>query len=228
MLIDDLVTRGTREPYRMFTSRAEHRLLLREDNADLRLTPMGRSLGLVEEERWALFEAKQAAAALELTRLTALRLKATDVPAAWAQRVLHAPLARDATALELLRRPEVGYEALLEIAGPPAWLGQAELADERIAAQVRTQIEAHARYAGYIQRQQEEIERARRNEETALPPGLDYAFVHGLSHEVRQKLTAVRPATLGQAARIAGVTPAAVSILLVHLKKRAGSAPKVA
>ena len=228
VLIDDLVTRGTREPYRMFTSRAEHRLLLREDNADLRLTPTGRALGLVDEERWALFEAKQAAAALELTRLMQLRLKACAVPAAWAQRVLHAPLARDATALELLRRPEVSYEALLEIAGPPAWLERADLADERIAAQVRTQIEAHARYAGYIERQQEEIERARRNEETALPQALDYALIHGLSHEVRQKLTAVRPATLGQAARIPGVTPAAVSILLVHLKKRTASAPKVA
>src|SRR5580700_8067943 len=193
VLIDDLVTRGTREPYRMFTSRAEHRLLLREDNADLRLTPTGRQLGLVDEERWALFEAKQAAAALELTRLMQLRLKACAVPAAWAQRVLHGPLARDATALELLRRPEVSYEALIEIAGPPAWLERADLADERIAAQVRTQIEAHARYAGYIERQQEEIERARRNEETALPQALDYALIHGLSHEVRKKRTASAP-----------------------------------
>ncbi|HSY05741.1 MAG TPA: tRNA uridine-5-carboxymethylaminomethyl(34) synthesis enzyme MnmG [Steroidobacteraceae bacterium] len=229
VLIDDLVTRGTREPYRMFTSRAEHRLLLREDNADLRLTPTGRSLGLVEEERWALFEAKQEAAALELTRLTGLRLKASEVPASWAQRVLGSPLTRDATAFELLRRPEVGYEALLEIAGPAAWLDRAGLGDERIPAQVRTQIEVHARYAGYIERQQAEIERAAAHEETALPDDLDYAAVHGLSHEVRQKLLEVRPATLGQAARIPGVTPAAVSILLVHLKKRAGrAAPKVA
>jgi tRNA uridine 5-carboxymethylaminomethyl modification enzyme len=136
--------------------------------------------------------------------------------------VLHAPLQRDVSAFELLRRPEVSYEALLEIAGPPAWLGEG---DDRLPAQVRAQIEVHARYAGYIERQQEEIERARRNEETMLPQDLDYTRLSGLSHEVRQKLAEVRPATLGQAARVPGVTPAAVSILLVHLKKRAQRAP---
>jgi len=234
VLIDDLVTRGTREPYRMFTSRAEHRLLLREDNADLRLTPLGRELGLVDEERWELFQAKQLACDSELRRLKSLRLAPADVPAAWAQRVLHAPPARDMTAFELLRRPEVSYDDLLEIAGPPAWLQRAPgadgtrvpaLDDERLPAQVRTQIEVHARYAGYIERQQDEIERARRNEEAVLPEDLDYAQLPGLSHEVRQRLTEVRPATVGQAARIPGVTPAAVSILLVHLKKRALRAP---
>jgi len=232
VLIDDLVTRGTREPYRMFTSRAEHRLLLREDNADLRLTPLGRELGLIEDERWELFLARQRAAAQEIARLEQTRLRPAEVPAEWAQRVLKAPLAREATALELLRRPEVSYDALLEIAGPPAWLAagaDGAAIDDRLPPQVRTQIEVHARYAGYIERAHEEIDRTRRNEETVLPPDLDYARLTGLSHEVRQRLTEVRPATLGQAARIAGVTPAAVSILLVHLKKRAiGAPPKVA
>jgi tRNA uridine 5-carboxymethylaminomethyl modification enzyme len=220
VLIDDLVTRGTREPYRMFTSRAEHRLLLREDNADLRLTPVGRELGLVDEERWALFEAKQRACEEELARLEGLRLKPADIPAEWAERVLAGPLTRDLTAFELLRRPEVTYQRLLEVAGPAA-----RLCDDRLPAQVRAQVEVHARYQGYIERQQDEIERTRRNEETALPADLDYARLPGLSHEVRQRLAEARPATLGQAARLPGVTPAAVSILLVHLKKRSLRAP---
>jgi tRNA uridine 5-carboxymethylaminomethyl modification enzyme len=242
VLIDDLVTRGTREPYRMFTSRAEHRLLLREDNADLRLTPAGRELGLVDDERWALLEAKRLMSDVEVARLKALRLRPADVPAAWAQRVLGAPLARDMSAFELLRRPGVTYEALLEIAAAPAGpvtnaeggaecegraAGEGRAAcggamDERLAAQVRAQVEVRAKYAGYIERQQDDIERARGNEETALPADLDYTHLAGLSHEVRQRLLEVRPATLGQAARIPGVTPVAVSILLVHLKKRSG------
>ncbi|HWX68801.1 MAG TPA: tRNA uridine-5-carboxymethylaminomethyl(34) synthesis enzyme MnmG [Steroidobacteraceae bacterium] len=224
VLIDDLVTRGTPEPYRMFTSRAEHRLLLREDNADVRLTPVGRELGLVEDERWELLLAKQRLCSEEMARLEALRLHPADVPAAWAERVLRGPLMRESTAIELLRRPEVTYEALLELAGPPPWLAEGE-ADDRLPAQVRTHIEVRARYDGYIERAREEIERARRNEETALPPDLDYGRLAGLSHEVRQRLTEVRPATLGQAARIPGVTPAAISILLVHLKKRSLAAP---
>jgi tRNA uridine 5-carboxymethylaminomethyl modification enzyme len=146
------------------------------------------------------------------------------VPAEWAERVLRGPLMRDSTAIELLRRPEVTYEALLELAGAPPWLAQGE-ADDRLPAQVRTHIEVRARYDGYIERARAEIERARRNEETALPPDLDYARLASLSHEVRQRLTEVRPATLGQAARIPGVTPAAISILLVHLKKRSLAAP---
>jgi tRNA uridine 5-carboxymethylaminomethyl modification enzyme len=221
VLIDDLVTQGTREPYRMFTSRAEHRLLLREDNADLRLTPKGRELGLVDDERWGLFEAKARLTELEVGRLSARRVKAADVSAAWAERVLGGPLARDGSAFELLRRPEVSYDALIEIAGDPVWCAPDAVAlDDRLAAQVRTQVEVRARYAGYIERQQEEIERARRNEETALPADLDYGALAGLSHEVRQKLSESRPLTVGQAGRIPGVTPAAVSILLVHLKKR--------
>ncbi|HVN46214.1 MAG TPA: tRNA uridine-5-carboxymethylaminomethyl(34) synthesis enzyme MnmG [Steroidobacteraceae bacterium] len=232
VLVDDLVTRGTREPYRMFTSRAEHRLVLREDNADLRLTPRGRELGLVTDERWQLFLARRHTASLEVSRLEALRLRPAEVPDEWAERVLQGPLTREATALELLRRPEVSYDAILELTGPPPWLTAAPGApalDDRVAAQVRTHIEVHARYAGYIERAHEEIARAQRNEETPLPADLDYERLRGLSHEVRQRLIEVRPATLGQAARIPGVTPAAVSILLVHLKKRApASPPKVA
>jgi tRNA uridine 5-carboxymethylaminomethyl modification enzyme len=214
VLIDDLVTRGTREPYRMFTSRAEHRLLLREDNADLRLTPMGRELGLVDEERWAFFEAKRAGSAAELERFENTRLKAVDMPAEWLARVLGDSSVRDVlSAFDLLRRPEVNYEQVIELIGP------APQADARLAVQVRAQIEVAAKYAGYIERQEEEIARQRRNEETRLPEDLDYSRVAGLSNEVRQKLAQVRPATVGQAARVAGVTPAAVSILLVHLKK---------
>ena len=220
VLIDDLTTRGTREPYRMFTSRAEHRLLLREDNADLRLTPLGRSLGLVDDARWRLFEAKQTACEAELARLAAHRVRPAALPPDWALRVLGGPLRSESSALELLRRPGVSHAALLEIAGPPAWAGEA--LDERLPPQLEVQLEVQARYAGYIERQQEEIERARRHEETALPEDLDYAQLGGLSHEVRQRLAEVRPATLGQAARVPGVTPAAVSILLVHLKRHGG------
>ncbi|HJS91080.1 MAG TPA: tRNA uridine-5-carboxymethylaminomethyl(34) synthesis enzyme MnmG [Steroidobacteraceae bacterium] len=215
VLIDDLVTRGTREPYRMFTSRAEHRLLLREDNADLRLTPIGRELGLVDDERWRLLEAKQRFAEEEVERLRSVRIRPDTLPEAWAQRILPAPLSRDVSAFELLRRPEVSYEALLEIAGAPRYAG----IDDRIPAQVRVQVEARAKYAGYIERQREEIERQRRNEETRLPEHIDYDQVAGLSHEVRSRLAEYRPATLGQAGRVPGVTPAAVTLLLVHLKK---------
>jgi len=232
VLIDDLVTRGTREPYRMFTSRAEHRLLLREDNADARLTPTGRELGLVDDERWRLFEVKQYLADLEVERLEGLRLKPAQIPPEWAARLPTAPLTQDTAAFELLKRPEVSYEALLELAGAPAWLPDPRAADTpvalpidaRLPAQIRAQVEVRARYAGYLERQRQEIERAARNEETALPQDLDYAQLAGLSHEVRQRLIEVRPATLGQAGRIPGVTPAAVSILLVHLRKRARAA----
>ncbi len=222
VLVDDLVTRGTREPYRMFTSRAEHRLLLREDNADLRLTAFGRELGLVDDERWRLFEAKQHLSDLEVARLESVRVRPGDVPSEWTERVLRGPMTRDASALELLRRPEVSYDALLEVAGTPEWM-QGDV-DDRLPAQVRAQVEVRAKYAGYIERQEDEIERQRRNEETRLPHDLDYDQVAGLSHEVRQKLAESRPATLGLAGRLPGITPAAVSILLVHLKKRSHSA----
>lgn len=226
VLIDDLVTRGTREPYRMFTSRAEHRLLLREDNADLRLTPKGRELGLVDDERWRLFEAKQRLTSQEIDRLESTRVRPSDDAVdAWAKRVLQGPMSRDASALELLRRPEVTYDALLEVAGVPDWTVHC---DDRIPGQVRTQVEVRAKYAGYIERQEDEIERHRRNEETRLPEDLDYNQVAGLSHEVRQKLSESRPATIGMAGRLPGMTPAAVSILIVHLKKRALARTRVA
>jgi len=225
VLIDDLVTRGTREPYRMFTSRAEHRLLLREDNADLRLTPHGRALGLVDEERWRLFEQKHAASEAEVERLQRLRLRPQELSEEWSRRVLGAPLSREQTAFELLCRPQVSYAQLLEVAGAPAW---AQL-DERLPAQIERQVEVRARYAGYITRQQEEIERQQRNEDTPLPLDLEYAQVPGLSMEVRQRLAEARPVSVGQAARVPGVTPAAVSILLVYLKKhRPGTRERVA
>jgi len=217
VLVDDLVTQGAAEPYRMFTSRAEHRLLLREDNADARLTPIGREMGLVDDARWAFFERKQRAIGGELSRLSEWRIAPGEPGEAWCARVLGGALSRDVSALELLRRPGVRYDDLLELTGAAEVL---EPADERIDAQLRTALEVSARYTGYIERAQDEIERARRNEHTALPSDLDYGQLAGLSNEVRQKLGEIRPATLGQAARVAGVTPAAVAILLVHLKKR--------
>ena len=221
VLIDDLVTRGTREPYRMFTSRAEHRLLLREDNADLRLTPLGRELGLVDDERWSLFEAKRHLSDQEVARLASVRIRPNDIPAEWADRVLQGAVTRDSvTAFEMLRRPEVGYDTLLELAGAPDYTD----ADDRLPGQVRAQVEVRAKYAGYIERQEDEIERHRRHEETRLPEDLDYFQVTSLSHEVRQKLAEARPATIGMAGRLPGMTPAAVSILIVHLKKRSHSA----
>ncbi len=216
VLVDDLVTRGTREPYRMFTSRAEHRLLLREDNADLRLTPIGRELGLVDDERWRLFEAKRCLVDREVERLQGVRLRPDDISAQWCERILGGMLSRDVSAFELLRRPEVGHEALLEVAGADT----AAAVDDRLPAQVRVQVEARAKYAGYIERQHEEIDRQRRNEETLLPEDIDYTQVAGLSHEVRARLTEYRPATVGQASRVPGVTPAAVTLLLVHMKRR--------
>jgi tRNA uridine 5-carboxymethylaminomethyl modification enzyme len=203
VLIDDLITRGAPEPYRMFTSRAEYRLTLREDNADLRLTPVGRELGLVDDRRWRFFERKRTAVDAELARLRSTFLRSHE------QR-----------AFELLRRPEVSYEAVVELAGTSDgdWRD-----DERLAAQVPLQVDVQAKYSGYIDRQHEEIERQRRNEDTLLPDDLDYGEVRGLSNEVRQRLLQHRPATLGLAARIPGITPAAVSLLLIHLKRRTGS-----
>jgi len=216
VLIDDLITRGAPEPYRMFTSRAEYRLTLREDNADLRLTPKGRELGLVDDERWKFFEAKRAGVESELHRLQHAWVRPGTVAGAAAESRF-GPLSREQRALELLRRPEVSYAALVEVVGGSAddWC-----ADERLAAQVPVQVDVQAKYRGYIERQHEEIERQRRHEETPLPQDFDYAAVRGLSNEVRHRLTEHRPATLGQAARVPGVTPAAVSLLLVHLKRR--------
>jgi tRNA uridine 5-carboxymethylaminomethyl modification enzyme len=216
VLVDDLITRGASEPYRMFTSRAEHRLLLREDNADLRLTEIGRRLGVVDEARWAAFATKREAIERESQRLRDIWVRPAQLSEADAQRVLRGPLARETRAVELLRRPEVDYAGLLSLpgVGPGA-------ADSRVAEQVEIQ----AKYAGYIERQQEDIDRQRRHEELALPPELDYAAVQGLSREVREKLSRHQPRTLGQASRVPGVTPAAVSLLLVHLKRGRGRRP---
>jgi tRNA uridine 5-carboxymethylaminomethyl modification enzyme len=211
VLIDDLVTRGTKEPYRMFTSRAEYRLMLREDNADLRLTETGRRLGLVDDRRWRAFSVKREALERERARLSSTWLRPDGVPAAEQQRVLGQALSRETTLLDLLRRPEVRYEDLVSMDG----LGPGE-PDPKVIEQ----LEIEARYSGYIERQQEEIERQRRSEETMLPGDIDYRNVRGLSTEIQQKLNEFKPATIGQASRISGVTPAAISLLLVHLKKR--------
>lgn len=209
VMIDDLITLGTREPYRMFTSRAEYRLLLREDNADIRLTPKGRELGLVNDERWAIFSAKQEAVAKETQRLTEYKFTPQNVDQTVAEQVLGEPLNKVNTALELLRRPKVDYATLLLLMGEEAVLDE----------DVSEQVVIHTKYEGYITRQQAEIDRLKRHEMTALPDDIDYAIVRGLSNEVREKLANARPNSLGQAARISGVTPAAVSLLLVHLKR---------
>ncbi|MEJ2646201.1 MAG: tRNA uridine-5-carboxymethylaminomethyl(34) synthesis enzyme MnmG, partial [Gammaproteobacteria bacterium] len=209
VLIDDLITRGTSEPYRMFTSRAEYRLLLREDNADLRLTPAGRELGLVDDGRWQAFDAKREAIERERRRLHDTWVR-PGVDDGAVDALLGTPLTREQRALDLLRRPEVSYAALtaLDAVGP----GDAD-------ARVAEQVEVQAKYAGYIERQQAEIERQRRQDVQPVPADMDYQAIRGLSAEVREKLARHRPATVGQAARIPGVTPAAVSLLLVHLKK---------
>ncbi len=211
VLVDDLITRGAPEPYRMFTSRAEHRLMLREDNADLRLTEQGRKLGLVDDARWQKFSAKREAVERESARLEAIMVRPSDLTEAEAAQLFGAPLARETHARELLRRPEVSHAALTSLA---------VVGDAGVAPEVAEQVEIQTRYAGYIARQREEVEKARHQEETPLPVDFDFAAVSGLSNEVRQKLEQVRPATLGQAARIPGLTPAAISLLTIHLKKR--------
>jgi tRNA uridine 5-carboxymethylaminomethyl modification enzyme len=221
VLVDDLITQGAIEPYRMFTSRAEHRLLLREDNADCRLTPVGRELGLVDDTRWNFFNRKRAATEIEIERLWGLMLRpGTPVGDEIAQ-LLGTPLPREQRAFELLRRPDVDYTALTSLAAIGA---AAAHDDERIPPQVSLQVEVRAKYSGYIERQQAEIERQLRHEQTRLPETLDYAAVAGLSNEARERLAELRPQTVGQAARLPGITTATISILLVHLKKRARAA----
>ena len=198
VLIDDLITRGVSEPYRMFTSRAEYRLLLREDNADLRLTPTGRELGLVDETRWAAFNRKCEAVAAEQRRLAHVS-------------------ADGAKAASLLKRPELGYT---EVVGKVGRSDELDMLPDELREQVELQVEVQAKYAGYIDRQEREIAKHAKQESLRLPEDLDYEAVHGLSHEARQKLVAARPATLGQASRLEGMTPSAVSLILVHLKKR--------
>jgi tRNA uridine 5-carboxymethylaminomethyl modification enzyme len=216
VLVDDLVTRGVSEPYRMFTSRAEYRLQLREDNADLRLTEVGRSLGCVDDPRWDAFCRKRDAMARERERLKSTWVDPRAVEAHQLEAAIGQPLERDATLAELLKRPSVTYAKLMMLPGAgPA------VTDPAVAEQV----EIATKYAGYIDRQREEIERRAEQESQRLPAELDYRSVRGLSVEVQQKLNEHRPETLGQAARISGVTPAAISLLLVHLKRGFKSAP---
>ena len=212
VLIDDLITRGAPEPYRMFTSRAEYRLLLREDNADLRLTETGRQLGLVDEARWRLFSEKREAIEKERQRLASTWVTAGNLPEEAAMDLLGQPLRKDANLLQMLRRPGVGYQDLAKLPGfEPAGLPE----------EVARQVEVQAKYHGYIERQEQDIARNKRDEDAWFPEDVDYLSVAGLSNEVAQNLAAQRPGTLGQASRIPGVTPAAVSVLRVYLKKHA-------
>ncbi|MBQ0833848.1 MULTISPECIES: tRNA uridine-5-carboxymethylaminomethyl(34) synthesis enzyme MnmG [unclassified Marinobacter] len=209
VLVDDLITMGTSEPYRMFTSRAEYRLILREDNADLRLTETGRKLGLVDDDRWQKFSAKFEAITAERKRLESTRIHPATEAGDRANGFLKQPMTRDHTLAELLRRPEIVYSHIADIG--------AARADDPVVAE---QVEIEIKYEGYISRQTDEIERLRRNENTALPIDLDYDVIGGLSNEIKQKLKEVRPETVAQASRVQGVTPAAISQVLVHLKKR--------
>ncbi len=213
VLIDDLITLGTKEPYRMFTSRAEYRLILREDNADMRLTEKGRELGLVDDVRWAAFEAKREAIEQEEQRLRSSWVRpATEQGDALAAH-FNIPLAHEYNLLNLLARPEVDYAGLKAVTGQGL--------DDALAAE---QVEIRTKYAGYIARQQDEIARLRASEDIRLPDSIDYSAISGLSKEIQGKLEATRPATLGQASRIPGVTPAAISLLMIHLKKRQATA----
>lgn len=209
VLIDDLITRGTTEPYRMFTSRAEYRLLLREDNADLRLTPKARELGLIEDARWQQFEIKQKGITAELERLKKLWIRPNSAAAQQLLAFLDKPLEREYTALDLLRRPEIIYTQLCKI----------ENLGNNVEQKVAEQVEIQTKYAGYIERQELEIQRQNKQENTHIPLNFNYQ-IPGLSAEVIQKLSQVKPQTIGQATRIPGVTPAAISILLIYLKKR--------
>jgi len=223
VLIDDLISRGTAEPYRMFTSRAEYRLTLREDNADLRLTPIGRELGVVVDERWRQFEARREWLATETQRLHGVVVKPADVPAGGA----FEPLAREVSAYGLLRRPGITYA---DVVGLPR-VGRSvalESLEAELIEQRTNSLEIDAHYAGYVERQGVEIERQKRQGDTPLPADLDYAQVNGLSNELREKLTRVRPIDIGQATRISGMTPAAISLLLIHVKKKTSRAARAA
>lgn len=209
VLVDDLITLGTQEPYRMFTSRAEYRLILREDNADLRLTEKGRELGLVDDERWAAFTAKREGIECEEQRMKSTWIRPGTPQGQAVVDKFGTPLAHEYNLLNLLARPEIDYAGLIEATG-----------GDVIDPQVAEQVEIKTKYAGYIDRQQDEIARLRASEDTRLPVDIDYAGISGLSKEIQSKLGQTRPETLGQASRIPGVTPAAISLLLIHLKKR--------
>ena len=211
VLVDDLITQGTIEPYRMFTSRAEYRLQLREDNADARLTAIGRELGLVDDVRWQRFEAKREAVATETARLSAVWASPNNTLGAAIARHIGVEVSRETSAIDLLRRPEIRYETLMQVP---------ELGPAVSDANVSEQIEIEIKYSGYLARQHEQIQRQQRNETTSIPIEFDYAAVNGLSAELRQKFVRVKPETVGQAQRIPGMTPAAISILLVHLERQ--------
>lgn len=210
VLVDDLVTLGTQEPYRMFTSRAEYRLILREDNADLRLTEVARDMGLISDMHWQQFSEKRAAIDKEQQRLSGMNIPPQSSYAKAFSEKLGKPLSRNYKAADLLRRPEVDYASLVKIIGE----------GESVTASVAEQVEIQAKYSGYLDRQLEEIEKSKRHQKTAIPNVIDYAGVRGLSAEAQQKLSDHRPETIGQAGRIPGVTPAAISLLMVHLKKQ--------
>ena len=212
VLVDDLITRGVAEPYRMFTSRAEYRLSLREDNADLRLTDAARTMGLIDDLRWDAYNRKRDAIAAEEQRLRSTWIRPDALPTEDAQRVLGKAIEREYTLFDLLRRPDVSYASLMTLPGAPTPIDHAQAIE---------QLDILAKYQGYIDRQQNEVDKLRATEDTRLPDDIDYAAVAGLSREVQQKLTLHRPETLGQASRIQGITPAAISLLLVYLKKRA-------
>ncbi len=217
VLVDDLVTLGTTEPYRMFTSRAEYRLLLREDNADLRLTEIARAMGLINDDHWRAFQSKRAAIACEQQRLGNVTVLPSSAAGQALSALLEKPLARDYRASELLRRPELDYATLTRIIDRPD--DSDGTAPAHVAAQVAQQVEIQAKYAGYLDRQLSEIDKARRHEATPMQRISDYNEVRGLSAEARQKLNLHKPETIGQASRIPGITPAAISLLMVHLKK---------
>jgi tRNA uridine 5-carboxymethylaminomethyl modification enzyme len=214
VMVDDLITRGVTEPYRMFTSRAEYRLQLREDNADMRLTEMGRKLGLVDDVRWEAFSRKQEAVVREQERLKKTFVQPANLEAEKMTQLFGKPLEHEYSLFELLRRPEVSYEAVLS-------LGEDGLGE--MSPDVREQVEIAAKYQGYINRQAEEVARSRGQEETKLPRDLDYSEIHGLPIEAQQKLNAQKPETIGQASRISGITPAAISLLMVYLKRKSRS-----
>jgi tRNA uridine 5-carboxymethylaminomethyl modification enzyme len=210
VLVDDLITRGTAEPYRMFTSRAEYRLMLREDNADLRLSQVAHDMGLLSEQQWRAFSDKREAIEREQQRLRDIWVAPNSTIAQQLAPMLEAAMTKEARALDLLRRPELDYAKLTSIEALGPFVDDAAVAE---------QVEIQVKYAGYLDRQMEEIERARRYEDSQIPQDFDYAQVRGLSNEVRQKLISHKPATIGQAGRISGVTPAAISLLMVHIKK---------
>ncbi len=209
VLVDDLINYGTKEPYRMFTSRAEYRLLLRQDNADMRLTEIGRNLGLVDDERWRAFCEKREGIEKEVQRLRSTWIHPNHARLKEVEALLPKPLGREYPLMDLLKRPEVDYATLMEAADL-----------EPVDAVVAEQVEIEAKYSGYIERQKAEVERLKAAESQKIPQGIDYSRVTGLSNEVRQKLEEVRPTTIGQAGRIPGVTPAAISLLVVHLKRQ--------